>query len=41
MSIRGKRTQFSTKFEHQANNIFYEISDKLGLDLVEELSQGF
>ena len=26
MTIRGKRKKLSTKFEHQANHIFYEIS---------------
>ena len=33
MTIRGKRKQLSTKFEHQDNHIFMKCG-KLDLDLV-------
>ena len=33
MTIRGKRKQLSTKFEHQDNHIFMKHG-KCGLDLV-------
>ena len=34
MTIRGKKKQLSTKFEHQDNHIFMKCG-KWGLDLVE------